>query len=457
VRGIISDPRAWRQLPTQVCEWLEIQQWRSQMPGRRELLIETFPRANKQYLVCYPFEGRLAHQTLGMLLTRRLERARLRPLGFVANEYALAVWGLGDVAARIAQRELSLDALFDEDMLGDDLEAWLAESALMKRTFRNCAIIAGLIERRFPGQEKSRRQVTISTDLVYDVLRSHQPDHVLLRAARADASTGLLDVRRLGEMLSRIKGRIVHKALDHVSPLAVPVMLEIGREAVYGEAAETLLAGNRGRIGEGGDAVRSNAFPAHSRASGNPTAGTPLSRGRADDVLILAGVTLAADPAGAIYWPDEKLLVVADLHLEKGSAFAARGVLLPPYDTAATLARLARLIERYAPHFVVALGDNFHDGGGPARMSDASRVALAALQHGRDWLWLAGNHDPHPAENIGGRFADVLALGALTLRHEPAPRQSDGEIAGHLHPVARCRGAAARSAGAALPATASGS
>ena len=177
-------------LPPQVCEWLEIQQWRSQLPGRRELLVETFPRADKNYLVCYPFEGRLAHQTLGMLLTRRLERARLQPLGFVANEYALAVWGLGDVAARIADGTLSLAALFDHDMLGDDLEAWLAESALMKRTFRNCAIIAGLIERRFPGQEKSRRQVTISTDLVYDVLRSHQPDHVLLRAARADAATG---------------------------------------------------------------------------------------------------------------------------------------------------------------------------------------------------------------------------------------------------------------------------
>jgi ATP-dependent helicase Lhr and Lhr-like helicase len=242
VRGIISDPRAWRQLPAQVREWLEIQQWRSQLPGRRELLVETFPRANKQYLVCYPFEGRLAHQTLGMLLTRRLERARMRPLGFVANEYALAVWGLGDLAAHIARGELSLAELFAEDMLGDDLEAWLAESALMKRTFRSCAIIAGLIERRFPGQEKSRRQVTISTDLVYDVLRSHQPDHVLLRAARADAATGLLDVRRLGEMLSRIKGRIVHKALDHISPLAVPVMLEIGRETVYGEAADALLA-----------------------------------------------------------------------------------------------------------------------------------------------------------------------------------------------------------------------
>jgi ATP-dependent Lhr-like helicase len=242
VRGIISDRDAWRALPEQVREWLEIQAWRSLVPGRRELLVETFPRADKHYLVCYPFEGRLAHQTLGMLLTRRLERARLRPLGFMANEYALAVWGLGDVALRIARGELSLDALFDEDMLGDDLEAWLAESALMKRTFRSCAIVAGLIERRFPGKEKSRREVTISTDLVYDVLRGHEPDHILLRAARADAASGLLDIARLGEMLSRSKGRIVHKALDHVSPLAVPVMLEIGRELVHGEAGDALLA-----------------------------------------------------------------------------------------------------------------------------------------------------------------------------------------------------------------------
>jgi ATP-dependent Lhr-like helicase len=242
VRSIISDRDTWRGLPDQVREWLEIQAWRSQVPGRRELLVETFPRADKHYLVCYPFEGRLAHQTLGMLLTRRLERARLRPFGFMANEYALAVWGLGDVASRIARGELSLDALFDQDMLGDDLEAWLAESALMKRTFRTCAIIAGLIERRFPGKEKSRREVTISTDLVYDVLRAHEPDHVLLRAARDDAATGLLDIRRLSEMLSRSKGRIIHKALDHVSPLAVPVMLEIGRELVHGEAGDALLA-----------------------------------------------------------------------------------------------------------------------------------------------------------------------------------------------------------------------
>ena len=212
------------------------------IPGAGDLLVETFPRADKNYLVCYPFEGRLAHQTLGMLLTRRLERARLRPLGFVANEYALAVWGLGDPALAIERGDLKLAELFDEDMLGDDLEAWLAESALMKRTFRNCAIIAGLIERRFPGEEKTRRQMTISTDLVYDVLRKHQPDHILLRAARADAATGLLDIRRLGEMLSRVQGRIVHKALDRVSPLAVPVLLEIGSEMVYGEAADVMLA-----------------------------------------------------------------------------------------------------------------------------------------------------------------------------------------------------------------------
>jgi DNA ligase-associated metallophosphoesterase len=134
--------------------------------------------------------------------------------------------------------------------------------------------------------------------------------------------------------------------------------------------------------------------------------------------------------------------VVADLHLEKGSAFAVRGVLLPPYDTAATLARLVGMVARYAPRRVIALGDSFHDGGGPARMADADRDALKGLQHGRDWIWIAGNHDPDPAENIGGRFVDILALGPLTFRHEPARqkpamRATDGEIAGHLHPLAR--------------------
>ncbi|WP_076864308.1 ligase-associated DNA damage response DEXH box helicase [Bradyrhizobium mercantei] len=242
VRKLLDNSRAWKALPDQVHDWLSLQRKFSRVPAVRELLVETFPRGGSHYLVCYPFEGRLAHQTLGMLLTRRLERARARPLGFVANEYALAVWGVGDLSFMIRHGKLDLNALFDPDMLGDDLEAWLAESALMKRTFRNCAIISGLIARRFTDEEKSRRQVLFSTDLIYDVLRKHQADHVLLRAARGDAATGLLDLRRLSDMLSRIHGRITHKDLDHVSPLAVPALLEIGRESVYGEASDELLA-----------------------------------------------------------------------------------------------------------------------------------------------------------------------------------------------------------------------
>ncbi|QRM28763.1 ligase-associated DNA damage response DEXH box helicase [Microvirga sp. VF16] len=242
VRAILADPFEWDRLPQQMTEWLLQQRRRSILPGPRDLLVETFPRGNRFYMTCFPFEGRLAHQTLGMLLTRRLERAKLKPLGFVANDYGIAVYGTGDIAARAARDPTFLDDLFSEDMLGDDLEDWLAESALMKRTFRQCAVIAGLIERRFPGEKKTGRQVTISTDLVYDVLRKHEPDHVLLRAARADAATGLLDVRRLGVMLERIRGRIIHKPLDRVSPLSVSVMLEIGRERVYSDNADEILA-----------------------------------------------------------------------------------------------------------------------------------------------------------------------------------------------------------------------
>ena len=193
-------------------------------------------------MVCYPFEGRLAHQTLGMLLTRRLDREGAAPLGFVASDYALAIWGLGDLSQMMVDGRLDLGRLFEEDMLGDDLDAWLADSSLMKRTFRICAVISGLIERRHPGLEKNGRQVTVSSDLIYDVLRRHQPDHILLEAAWADAATGLLDIGRLGDFLRRIKGHIRHQALSHVSPLAVPVLLDIGAELVYGGSArEDLL------------------------------------------------------------------------------------------------------------------------------------------------------------------------------------------------------------------------
>ncbi|MGL4397576.1 MAG: ligase-associated DNA damage response DEXH box helicase [Hyphomicrobium sp.] len=238
VRRMLSEPESWHALPAPVCEWLAWQQRRSQLPGADDVLIETFPRAGKHFLVAYPFEGRLAHQTLGMLLTRRLERAGAQPLGFVATDYAISIWCRLDIQAFIATGRIDLERLFEEDMLGDDLDAWLAESSLMKRTFRLAAVIAGLIERRHPGKLKSGRQVTMSTDLIYDVLRRHDPDHILLEAAWADAATGLLDIARLGEFLARIKGRIRHQALTRVSPLAVPVLLEIGREHVggYGDA-----------------------------------------------------------------------------------------------------------------------------------------------------------------------------------------------------------------------------
>jgi ATP-dependent Lhr-like helicase len=238
VRAMLADPKTWKALPAQVGDWLKMQRKRSRIPKASELLVETFPRGRRFYMVAYPFEGRLAHQTLGMLLTRRLERVGLKPAGFVATDYSLAVWALGDLGAAFAAGLPSIEALFDEDMLGDDLEAWMGDSYLLKRMFRNVALISGLIERRHPNREKTGRQITISSDLIYDVLRRHEPGHILMRAAWADAAQGLLDIQRLGDMLKRVRGRVVHCGLDRISPLAVPVMLEIGRESVPGGGAD---------------------------------------------------------------------------------------------------------------------------------------------------------------------------------------------------------------------------
>ncbi|HTW69982.1 MAG TPA: ligase-associated DNA damage response DEXH box helicase, partial [Acetobacteraceae bacterium] len=235
VRLLLQEPARWSLFPEQVQEWLRLQRARSRMPGRSDLLVETFPRGDRWYLVAYCFEGRNAHQTLGMLLTRRMERAGMAPLGFVATDYVLGIWS--------ANRPENIAALFDQGMLGDDLEDWMSESSMLKRTFRNVAVIAGLIERHQPGAEKTRRQVTVNSDLIYDVLRKHQPDHILLRATRADAAGGLIDLARVAGMLARVQGRIVHMVLSRVSPLAVPVLLEIGRESVRtAEDEETLLA-----------------------------------------------------------------------------------------------------------------------------------------------------------------------------------------------------------------------
>jgi DNA ligase-associated metallophosphoesterase len=161
---------------------------------------------------------------------------------------------------------------------------------------------------------------------------------------------------------------------------------------------------------------------------------------RREHAVQIAGAALAIDAAGALYWPEERMLIVADLHFEKGSSYARRGQFLPPYDTAATLARLTQLVARYAPRRIVALGDSFHDVGGGDRLGQADLAALLALQAGRDWLWIAGNHDPITPARCGGTALDELHLGPLVLRHAPQAGAVAGEIAGHLHPVARVAG-----------------
>ena len=234
VRNLMHDEAQLAAMPKDVYDWLSLQKQRSGLPSSDKLLVESFKRGQKQYLVAYCFEGRNAQQTLGMLLTRRMERLGFGPLGFVATDYAVAVWSVHPVTAP--------DQLFNPDLLGDDLEEWMADSTMLKRSFRAVATISGLIEKRMPGHEKTGKQMTVNSDLIYDVLRRHQPDHLLLRATQQDAAKGLTDIRRLSDMLNRFEGKIDFWQLDYISPLAVPLMLEVGREAVTASGITDMLA-----------------------------------------------------------------------------------------------------------------------------------------------------------------------------------------------------------------------
>jgi ATP-dependent Lhr-like helicase len=234
VREMLVDRAGWGRFPDDVREWLEVQDWRSRLPGPGELLVESFPHHGKHYSVYYTFEGWNANQSLGMLITRRMEDRGLVPGGFVANDYSLAVWGLRPVDDPLP--------LLSPDILAHEFVDWVTESHLLRRAFREVAVISGLVERQHPGKRKSGKQVTFSTDLIYDVLRKYEPDHVLLEAAWADARERLTDVGRLADLLDRAAGQLVHVELDRVSPLAVPVMTMIGREAVpQGSVDEELL------------------------------------------------------------------------------------------------------------------------------------------------------------------------------------------------------------------------
>lgn len=233
VRHFLAEPEEWHRFPDDVREWLEVQKYRSALPEPGQLLIETFPHEGRHYLICYSFEGWNAHQSLGMLLTRRMDAQGLMPLGFVSNDYALAVYGLKPVT--------DPQSLFSADILDHEFVEWVEQSSLLKRAFRDVAVIAGLIERQHPGKRKTGRQVTFSTDLIYDVLRKYQPDHLLLKAAWADARARMTDVGRLGDLIDRASATMLHIDLDRVSPLAVPVLILIGREQVAQAAAEDAL------------------------------------------------------------------------------------------------------------------------------------------------------------------------------------------------------------------------
>jgi ATP-dependent Lhr-like helicase len=234
VRGFLADRSQWARFPDEVREWLEIQARRSVLPEPGQLLVETFPHEGRHYMVAYSFEGWNAHQSLGMLLTRRMETAGLMPVGFVSNDYSLATFSLKPVTDPAA--------LFSSDILEKEFVEWVQQSSLLRRAFREVAIIGGLVERQHPGKRKTGKQVTFSTDLIYDVLRRYEPDHMLLKAAWADARARMTDVGRLADLLDRAQGTMIHVDLPRVSPLAVPVLIMIGREHVaQGLADDALL------------------------------------------------------------------------------------------------------------------------------------------------------------------------------------------------------------------------
>ena len=236
VRAMLQDRAGWARFPDDVREWLEMQDWRSHMPGPGRLLVESFPHGRFAHTVFYTFEGWNANQSLGMLITRRMDDRGLGPLGFVANDYALAVWSLHPVA-RPAD-------LLSPEILTHEFVDWVQQSYLLRRAFREVAVISGLVERQHTGGKagrKSGRQVTFSTDLIFDVLLKHEPDHVLIEAAWADARTRLTDVARVADVLDRAAREVDHVVLDRVSPLAVPVLSMIGRESLPAGMADDAL------------------------------------------------------------------------------------------------------------------------------------------------------------------------------------------------------------------------
>ena len=225
---------AWPELPAHTADWLTLQRGASILPRPGRLLIETFPHEDRHHTVVYGFAGRNAQQTLGLLLSKQMEQLGYDPLGFVATDYATLFWGLNPIT--------DPEALMNPNTIEHGLEQWLAGNALIKRTFRASATIAGLIERNLPSQRKNGRQATFSSDILYDTLHKYDPEHLLLRITRQEAMRGLVDFGRIRLMLDDTRGRIDFMTLPRVTPLAAPMFLEMGRVPIKGAAEERLLA-----------------------------------------------------------------------------------------------------------------------------------------------------------------------------------------------------------------------
>ena len=228
VKKLISKKQSLESYPEQIKDWLILQSQKSILPMHDKVLIETFPRkmGNKKrhFLICYAFEGRNVHQTLGFLISKRMQRYNLKPLGFVATDYALALWSMKEIN--------DIKSLFNEDLMISDLYEWLDDTPLMKKNFRDASIISGLIERKMPGLTKTSKQILFNTDLIYDVLKKHEGNHLLLKVAKEDSLNGLISIDRLGKLMKRIQNKILFKKLEKISPLAVPLLLEINRETI---------------------------------------------------------------------------------------------------------------------------------------------------------------------------------------------------------------------------------
>lgn len=236
VRALLGDPQAWRALPDDVRVWLDLQALFSMIPAREALLVEHFRHRRLYHTLFYTFAGRRANQTLGMLITRRMEAMGLRPISFQLTDYALVISGLRSVD------ESDVARFLDPDILGDQLEEWIMDSRMLKRSFRHVATITGLVEQQNNATRKTMRQMTVSTDLIYDVLRRHEPDHVLLQVTRADAERELLDLKRLSGLLTRFQDRWLLKRLDRPSPFSIPVLTDVRTEQIRGAGIDSLLA-----------------------------------------------------------------------------------------------------------------------------------------------------------------------------------------------------------------------